>query len=48
VLLGINKAEKVLLILGTAGGGKSKMLEVISTLIGQKNIRELRTQHLQK
>ena len=48
VLLGINKAEKVLLILGTAGGGKSKMLEVISTLIGQNNIRELRTQHLQK
>ena len=48
VLLGINKSEKVLLILGTAGGGKSKMLEVISTLIGQNNIRELRTQHLQK
>ena len=48
VLLGVNKAEKVLLILGTAGGGKSKMLEVISTLIGQNNIRELRTQHLQK
>ena len=48
VLLGINKAEKVLLIFGTAGGGKSKMLEVISTLIGDNNIRELRTQHLQK
>jgi len=48
VLLGVNKAEKVLLILGTAGGGKSKMLEVISTLIGHDNIRELRTQHLQK
>ena len=48
VLLGVNKVEKVLLILGTAGGGKSKMLEVISTLIGDDNIRELRTQHLQK
>jgi P4 family phage/plasmid primase-like protien len=48
VLLGINKAEKVLLMFGTAGGGKTKMLEVISTLIGQNNIRELRTQHLQK
>ena len=48
VLLGINKAEKLLLIFGTAGGGKTKMLEVISTLIGDNNIRELRTQHLQK
>jgi P4 family phage/plasmid primase-like protien len=45
-LLGSNPAQKLLILRGTAGGGKGTLVNVISQIIGKRNIAELRTQHL--
>ena len=46
VLLGYNLSQKVLLLTGSAGGGKSTLVNVLEGLIGRRNCCELRTEHL--
>lgn len=45
-LLGNNLSQTFLLLLGTPGGGKSTLVNVIEMLIGRWNCTELRTEHL--
>jgi P4 family phage/plasmid primase-like protien len=46
LLLGGNAAQKILLLLGTPGGGKSTFVEVIEKVLGLENVTELRTDFL--
>jgi putative DNA primase/helicase len=46
VLLGQNPAQRLLIITGTPGGGKSALVEVIEKIIGEQNVAQLRTKHL--
>lgn len=46
LLLGNNLAQKLLALTGTAGGGKSTLLEIIEYVIGQENVAQLRTELL--
>jgi len=46
VLLGPNSCHGILLIRGTAGGGKSTLISVIEKVFGEDNVAELHTQHL--
>jgi P4 family phage/plasmid primase-like protien len=46
VLLGRNAAQRLLLLIGTAGGGKSTLVEILEKLIGLENVTELRTELL--
>jgi P4 family phage/plasmid primase-like protien len=43
VLLRHNAAQKILLLTGTAGGGKSTLADIIERIIGPDNCAELRT-----
>lgn len=45
-LLGENVAQKVMLLQGTAGGGKGAFIRVLTGIIGLENLGELRTKHL--
>jgi len=45
-LIGSNPAQKLLILRGTPGGGKGTLVNVITKIIGKRNIAELRTQHL--
>ena len=45
-LLGRNLAQKILVLTGTAGGGKSTWLEILERILGSENCSELRTEHL--
>jgi P4 family phage/plasmid primase-like protien len=45
-LMGRNLAQKILLIIGTPGGGKSALCLVIEGLIGRANYTQLRTEQL--
>src|SRR5699024_11189266 len=42
-LIGINLSQKILLLTGTAGGGKSTLVSVIIGIIGLGNVGMLRT-----
>jgi hypothetical protein len=46
LLLGRNLAQKIMLLVGTPGGGKSTFLEVIEAVVGPANVVQLRTEHL--
>lgn len=46
LLIGRNLAQKIMALIGTAGGGKSTLLEIIERIIGLDNIEQLRTEHL--
>ena len=46
LLLGRNLAHVILLLTGTAGGGKSTLVEIIERIVGRENVVELRTQLL--
>lgn len=46
MLLGVNYAQKLLILTGTAGGGKTTFVNVIEAIIGEKNVGQLRTEHL--
>lgn len=46
LLIGRNLAQKIMCLVGTAGGGKSTLLEIIEKIIGVENIEQLRTEHL--
>jgi P4 family phage/plasmid primase-like protien len=43
LLLGRNLAQKILALIGTAGGGKSTLVEIIERIIGLENVAQLRT-----
>lgn len=45
-LLGNNLIQRILILDGAAGRGKSTLVSVIRKLVGSENITELRTQHL--
>jgi P4 family phage/plasmid primase-like protien len=45
-LLGCNPAQKILLLRGTPGGGKSTLADVLERVIGTHNVVQLRVQHL--
>jgi len=46
MLMGKNSAQKLLLLTGTAGGGKSTLVTIIERIVGLENVAELRTDHL--
>ena len=46
MLLGVNLSQKLLILTGTAGGGKSTFVNIISEIIGRVNVGQLRTEHL--
>jgi P4 family phage/plasmid primase-like protien len=46
LLLGRNLAHAILILTGTAGGGKSTLVEIIERIVGRENVVELRTQLL--
>lgn len=46
LLLGRNITQKIMLFTGTAGGGKSTLMNVLSAVIGAANVAGLRTDHL--
>lgn len=46
VLLGRNAAQRFLLLLGTPGGGKSTVMDILERTIGLANVSQLRTDHL--
>jgi P4 family phage/plasmid primase-like protien len=48
VLLGQNPAQRLMIIMGTPGGGKSTVIEVIEKVIGEQNVAQIRTEHLGK
>jgi P4 family phage/plasmid primase-like protien len=48
VLLGQNPAQRLMVIMGTPGGGKSTVIEVIEKVIGEQNVAQIRTEHLGK
>jgi P4 family phage/plasmid primase-like protien len=45
-LIGKNLAQKILLLIGTAGGGKGTFIRILSGIIGLLNVAALRTQLL--
>lgn len=46
MLLGVNLCQKLLILTGTAGGGKSTLVNILSEIIGRTNVGQLRTEHL--
>ncbi len=46
VLMGTNPAQRLLMLTGTSGGGKSTLVTIIEELVGKQNVTELRTEHL--
>jgi P4 family phage/plasmid primase-like protien len=45
-LIGENLAQRILMLIGTAGGGKGTFIRVLSGIIGQNNLASLRPQLL--
>lgn len=45
-LMGRNLAQRLLLVTGTAGGGKSQLVNAIEGLVGRQNCAQLRTEML--
>ncbi len=45
-LMGVNRAQRVLVLSGTAGGGKGAVVNVVESVIGIHNVAQLRTRHL--
>lgn len=46
MLLGVNLTQMLLILTGTAGGGKSTFVNCIAEIIGRINVAQLRTKHL--
>jgi putative DNA primase/helicase len=46
MLLGVNLTQKLLILEGTAGGGKSTFVNIMAEIIGRVNVAQLRTRHL--
>ncbi|GHC01999.1 bifunctional DNA primase/polymerase [Cerasicoccus arenae] len=47
VVLGRNDSQKVMIMTGTAGGGKSTVMKILQLLIGRPNVAQLRTENLE-
>jgi len=45
-LLGVNRSQTIVLMIGTAGGGKSTGVNIIEKLVNRKNCTELRLEHM--
>jgi P4 family phage/plasmid primase-like protien len=45
-LLGRNTAQVMLILSGTAGGGKGTIVNIINGVVGEPNVHQLRTEHL--
>jgi P4 family phage/plasmid primase-like protien len=45
-LLGRNTAQVMLILSGTAGGGKGTIVNIINGMVGEANVHQLRTEHL--
>ncbi len=45
-LLGRNTAQVMLILSGTAGGGKGTIVNIINGVVGEANVHQLRTEHL--
>jgi P4 family phage/plasmid primase-like protien len=45
-LLGRNPSQRILLLRGTPGGGKSTLANILESVIGTHNVTQLRVQHL--
>ena len=45
-LLGCNPSQRLLLLRGTAGGGKTTVANIIQSVIGDHNVAQLRPEHL--
>lgn len=45
-LLGVNHSQMFLMLTGTAGGGKSTLVNIIEGIIGRQNCTELRLEHM--
>ena len=43
ILLGGNRAQRLMLLTGTAGGGKGTLMEIIEHIVGSENVAQLRT-----
>jgi len=46
-LMGCNPSHRLLLVRGTAGGGKSTAVDILERVIGTHNVGQLRVQHLE-
>lgn len=46
LILGVNLPQKMMVLTGTAGGGKTTVINVLSEIIGRSNVGQLRTEHL--
>jgi P4 family phage/plasmid primase-like protien len=46
VLLGGNSAQRLMMLIGKAGEGKSTLVEIAENVIGEENVTELRTDQL--
>jgi len=46
LLLTGNSAQRIMILTGTAGGGKSTIAEIVEKIIGTQNVTELRTDNL--
>jgi P4 family phage/plasmid primase-like protien len=46
MLMGRNSAQRFLLLMGTAGGGKSTLVNIIEKIVGPQNVTQLRTEFL--
>ena len=47
MLLGVNYAQRFMMLEGTAGGGKGTFVEVLEAIIGENNSAQMRTRHLE-
>lgn len=45
-LIGVNLSQVLLILSGTAGGGKGTFIRVLIGILGQRNVASLRTRHL--
>ncbi|EIQ01616.1 phage/plasmid primase, P4 family, C-terminal domain [Opitutaceae bacterium TAV1] len=48
LLLGHNLTQKIMILTGTAGGGKTTLLNMLATVVGRANVAGVRTAHLHK
>ena len=46
ILLGVNRSQTILLMVGTAGGGKSTAVNIFEKLVNRKNCTELRLEQM--
>lgn len=48
LLLGINLTQKIVMLTGRAGGGKTTLINALAAMTGQSNVTGIRTKHLEE